>query len=120
MPAGDGTGPNGTGPMTGRAAGYCAGYAAPGFVNRGGGRGMGFGGGRWRGRGWRHRFYATGMTGWQRAAAGAMPFEAGLYDPPVTDEQQLGELKNQAEHLEGALGDIRRRIEELQARHTKD
>jgi hypothetical protein len=33
MPRGDGTGPLGMGPMTGRAAGFCAGYAAPGFMN---------------------------------------------------------------------------------------
>jgi hypothetical protein len=33
MPGGDGTGPMGMGPMTGRAAGYCAGYPAPGYVN---------------------------------------------------------------------------------------
>ena len=42
MPGGDRTGPGGAGPMTGRAAGYCAGYAAaPGYANpiRGYGRG---------------------------------------------------------------------------------
>lgn len=33
MPGGDGTGPGGMGPMTGRAAGYCAGYPVPGFMN---------------------------------------------------------------------------------------
>jgi len=33
MPAGDGTGPLGLGPMTGRAAGYCAGYTVPGYLN---------------------------------------------------------------------------------------
>jgi hypothetical protein len=33
MPGGDGTGPAGMGPMTGRAAGYCAGYSVPGFAN---------------------------------------------------------------------------------------
>ena len=33
MPRGDGTGPAGMGPMTGRAAGYCAGYGVPGYVN---------------------------------------------------------------------------------------
>jgi hypothetical protein len=33
MPAGDGTGPMGMGPMTGRAAGYCVGYPLPGFAN---------------------------------------------------------------------------------------
>lgn len=38
MPAGDGTGPMGFGPMTGRAAGYCVGYPVPGFMNPFGGR----------------------------------------------------------------------------------
>ena len=33
MPGGDGTGPLGWGPQTGRAAGYCAGYAAPKFAH---------------------------------------------------------------------------------------
>ena len=41
MPAGDGTGPNGLGPMTGRSAGYCAGNAAPGYANSYGSRGFG-------------------------------------------------------------------------------
>ena len=49
MPFGDRTGPLGLGPMTGRAAGYCAGYPVPGYLNpipgRGFGRGAGFGGG---------------------------------------------------------------------------
>jgi len=43
MPLGDGTGPAGMGPMTGRAAGYCAGYSVPGFMNPYGGR-LGIGG----------------------------------------------------------------------------
>ena len=47
MPFGDGTGPMGLGPMTGRAAGYCAGYPAPGFTNPIPGRGLG----------WRRGFY---------------------------------------------------------------
>jgi hypothetical protein len=34
MPGGDRTGPNGLGPMTGRRAGYCAGYPVPGYMNR--------------------------------------------------------------------------------------
>jgi hypothetical protein len=38
MPRGDGTGPGGMGPMTGRAAGYCAGYGMPGYMNPYGGR----------------------------------------------------------------------------------
>jgi hypothetical protein len=33
MPRGDGTGPMGMGQMTGRGAGYCAGFTAPGYAN---------------------------------------------------------------------------------------
>jgi hypothetical protein len=33
MPFGDGTGPAGMGPMTGRAAGFCVGYPVPGYMN---------------------------------------------------------------------------------------
>ena len=33
MPFGDRTGPLGLGPMTGRAAGFCAGFPVPGFAN---------------------------------------------------------------------------------------
>jgi len=33
MPRGDGTGPAGMGPMTGRAAGFCAGFPVPGYMN---------------------------------------------------------------------------------------
>ena len=40
MPGGDGTGPAGMGPMTGRAAGYCAGYPVPGYMNPAAGRGL--------------------------------------------------------------------------------
>jgi hypothetical protein len=42
MPFGDGTGPMGMGPMTGRAAGYCAGYPVPGVANPIPGFGRGF------------------------------------------------------------------------------
>jgi hypothetical protein len=40
MPGGDGTGPGGMGPMTGRAAGYCAGYSVPGYANSAWGNGL--------------------------------------------------------------------------------
>lgn len=33
MPGGDGTGPMGWGPRSGRAAGYCSGYGRPGYAN---------------------------------------------------------------------------------------
>ena len=74
MPGGDGTGPEGLGPMTGRAVGYCAGYPVPGYMNPVRFRGVGFwrrpylgwGAGFGRGRGWRRMYYATGLPGWAR------------------------------------------------------
>lgn len=38
MPRGDRTGPAGLGPITGRAAGFCAGYSVPGYMNPAAGR----------------------------------------------------------------------------------
>ena len=34
MPRGDGRGPAGAGPMTGRGSGFCSGSSVPGFLNR--------------------------------------------------------------------------------------
>jgi hypothetical protein len=72
--------------MTGRAAGYCAGYAMPGYMNpmpraagvgygawgygAWPGRGAGFWGGRGRRGGRRNWYRATGMPGWARARMG--------------------------------------------------
>jgi hypothetical protein len=33
MPLGNGTGPGGMGPMTGKAAGFCNGFSTPGYAN---------------------------------------------------------------------------------------
>lgn len=130
MPRGDGTGPMGLGPMTGRAAGYCAGFGVPGSVNFVPGRGYwgrGRSGGRSGGRGWRNWYYATGLTGWQRSAA-CIPFQGyqnaygGFYGPPVapamTREQEMDLLKGQAEYLEDALENIRRQLKELEGKTT--
>lgn len=57
MPRGDGTGPLGMGPMTGRGAGYCAGFRFPGYLNFGG-RSLGFG----RGRGYRRLLLFGGLV----------------------------------------------------------
>jgi len=128
MPGGDGTGPGGMGPMTGRAAGYCAGYGVPGFMNPIGGRGY-WGWGRGGGWGRRNWFYATGLTGWQRAAMGwpTWPGPAsygaaygGAFAPTRTAEQELDALKGQAEYLEDALEGVRKRIEELQPRASEE
>jgi hypothetical protein len=111
------------GPMTGRGAGYCAGYGAPGYANpmpgRGFGMGWGRGGGWGRGRGWRNMYYATGLPGWARyryaPAWGAPPIGAyGPYGAPQTPEQETEFLKTQAEWLKEQLDAISQRIAELE------
>ncbi len=80
MPRGDGTGPMGMGPMTGRAVGYCSGSGAPGFVNAGpgwGGRvGRGFGRGWGRGFAWRAAGGPARFYGAPQAAGPAGPWDA--------------------------------------------
>jgi hypothetical protein len=130
MPFGDGTGPAGMGPMTGRAAGYCAGYQMPGYMNPVGGRGYwGWGRGRGGGRGHRNWFYATGLPGWARAgygwpayggAVGPYAYSGAPYAPGVTAQQELDALKGQAEYLEDSLDGIKKRIEELESQKSSE
>jgi hypothetical protein len=84
--------------MTGRGMGYCGCNnrgrfynPAPGFrdVYELGYRGMA--------RGWRNRFYATGVPGWV---------------PPIP-EQEIAELTAWADQLKTQLDAIQKRIEEL-------
>ena len=117
MPGGDRTGPMGMGPMTGRAAGLCAGNSVPGFMSPGPGRGIW---GRGRGGGWGRRnwFSATGLTGGRRFAAGYPAYGSGPYDPALAPEmskaQELTMLKNQAEHLKNSLDELGQRIRDLE------
>jgi len=112
--------------MTGRAAGFCVGYQAPGYANPVGGRGMGMGwgrGGGWgrgAGRGWgrRNQYYATGLPGFAQAGYGG-PAWGGYpgYGGPVpmaSPEQELADLKQQAEYSRNALDEIGKRIEEVE------
>lgn len=120
MPFGDGTGPQGMGPMTGRTAGYCAGYPVPGYMNPIPGRGW-FGFGRGRGRGWRNWYYATGMPGWMRAGYGMpayggwIPPQAYPFAPTPKPEDEIEVLKEQSEFLKQSLEEIRNRINDLEA-----
>ena len=111
MPAGDGTGPEGQGPMTGRGRGYCASYDAPGCANPMPGRGAGFGGGR--GWGWRRWFRATGLPRWMRSgrASWGAPWDAPT---AVSREQETEALKAQAEWLQRQLAAVSERIEALE------
>ena len=125
MPYGDRTWPMGMGPMTGRAAGFCAGFGMPGYANPvpGGGFGMGFGrgrgfrgggfGGGGGGRGWRHWFYATGLPGWMRFGGYAAPYgyPAPYQKPDPELERQA--LENQLQALQRELEIINKRLNEL-------
>ena len=123
MPGGDGTGPGGMGPMTGRAAGFCAGYSVPGYANPVGGRGMGMGFGRGRGGGFgRGRGFGWGRAGYGLPAYGSAvnPYAYGgvPFAPTVAPQQELDGLKGQAEYLEDALDGIKKRIEELDSQKS--
>jgi len=124
MPWGDRTGPWGLGPMTGRAAGYCAGYPVPGYANPyvpgWGARGGGWG----RGRGYRWSYHVTGLPGWARygySPYGAPYAEGGpvSWGPAPTKEQEAEFLKNQQEMLQQQLNDIKTRLDELAAEPEK-
>jgi hypothetical protein len=106
--------------MTGRAAGYCAGYNAPGYANPVGGwgagraGGVGYGGGYGRGgygHGWRHRYLTTGIPG--RALAFGNPYAYGVPRYEAADERSF--LMEQAEYLKSALEDINKRLDSLKS-----
>lgn len=96
MPGGDRTGPLGAGPMTGRVAGFCAGYNTAGYVNN-----LGRGGGLGRGRGF-----------------------GGRPNRPYNQyaEQTSGEansLKQMAELIRDSLSQISERLERLEKKDAK-
>ena len=121
MPRGDGTGPGGLGPMTGRAAGYCAGYSVPGYMNPSGGRlGLGFGYGRGLGRGM-GRGYGRGF--WPAFPYPMTPpptaYGGGFYQTPVEPKQEIGMLTEDAKALKEQLDSVNKRITELEKSEKK-
>ncbi|MCL6583271.1 MAG: DUF5320 domain-containing protein [bacterium] len=109
MPRGDGTGPQGMGPMSGRGAGFCAGFGRPGFMNslgQGFGRGCGQGVG---GFGWRHCFFASGLPGWIRFGAWGAKYQR--LDPEIEKQS----LRIRAQVLQSELDSIRERLSQVEA-----
>jgi hypothetical protein len=108
MPGFDGNGPMGAGSMTGGARGYCnrndAEYAGPTF------RPVGFGGMMAYGRGLRRGFGR--MRGFRRFwGKGFGPYSPGN---PLTAEEELNLLKQQAESVKSTLDQINKRISEIE------
>ncbi len=123
MPRGDRSGPMGMGPGSGRAAGFCAGYNTPGFLNRffgggfGRGAGTGFGYGRGGGNrgggfGWRNMFWNTGLPGWMRSGS----YSGQQREPDAGMEKQF--LENQVEVLKSQLDQMQKRLSELETAAT--
>ena len=119
MPRGDRSGPMGTGAMSGRAAGYCAGFGMPGFSNPGPGRGFAMGYGRGRGgwgcgfgggRGWRNMFYATGQPRWMRTG---YAYPAAYPQPDPEFEKKA--LKSQSEALQSELDAVKKRLADIES-----
>ncbi|MFW6390061.1 MAG: DUF5320 domain-containing protein [Halanaerobiales bacterium] len=113
MPRGDGTGPVGRGPMTGRGAGYCAGFNVPGYMNAVPGRG--------RARAWRRGFARAGYVPMvhPQATAGAsfgqpQGYYGSAYSTEETQKQELQYLKNTEKAIAEDLEAVKNRIEELE------
>ena len=86
MPRGDGTGPAGQGPLTGRGLGRCAGNDAPGYGNGFFGRGFGMGWGRGFG-------FGRGYAGYNQASYNEASEKSWL-------DNVINVLKNQLENFE--------------------
>lgn len=114
MPRGNGTGPMGMGPRTGRGTGYCAGDKMPGFMNNL----TGFGYCQGRGQGWFGRDFRAMAGRWAQPCGPAYntaPMYYGYpYQPSAETEKEL--LVNEAEALKEQLGFLEKRISELESK----
>jgi len=112
MPRGDRTGPSGSGSMSGRGAGFCAGSGMPGFANDAQGRGAGWFSCLRRGvRGNRNWFHRTGLFGWQRCGADNY---GSASVPPWTKDNEIQALNDELQGFERATEQIRSRLTELE------
>jgi hypothetical protein len=99
MPGGDGTGPIGSGPMTGRALGTCTRYPTPRYgrsFSRGWGRGV------------NRRFCGQGRGIWWRGSS----LESNV-NPAIYKEEEKTYLENLVKNLENEIKAVKDRLQEL-------
>jgi hypothetical protein len=111
MPRGDRRGPEGAGPMTGRAFGYCAGNDRPGFAVNAAPQGFkrGFRGGAGRGSG-------RGMGYGRGYGMGYARVNAPAYQQPVSeDNTNQAANQNQIEMLENAAANLKNELKEIKS-----
>ncbi|MGE3063028.1 MAG: DUF5320 domain-containing protein [bacterium] len=94
MPRGDKTGPDGMGPMTGRAMGFCNGFNTPGFM-----RGFGFGRGGGRGFGRGIGFQGRGRRGIGYAVPYFMPQQIDVADSKEALNEEIASVEKYLSEL---------------------
>ena len=108
MPRGDGTGPFGQGPMSGRGPGYCRGVGRSNEGSAGGGgNGPGFGG-RGLGARLRNRFRKSFIPTWSRLGSSSNECDG-------ISNLDREELKGLARELEQTMKLINERLDVLEA-----
>jgi Family of unknown function (DUF5320) len=107
--------------MTGRAGGYCAGYATPAHATPGLGRACGIGRGFGAGGGWgqHNMYYATGLPGWARCGAYFAPYALDPCDEPDSGMQRVV-LQGEADALQVQLDSVKKRLSELEKAVTPE
>ncbi|MCD6381362.1 MAG: DUF5320 domain-containing protein [Candidatus Aenigmarchaeota archaeon] len=98
MPWRDGTGPLGLGPMTGRRAGYCAGYSISRYMNP-----------------WPRRFGFGHGFGWRRwlvTPAAPQPVQSTISEREAL-EREANLIKDEIKELQDELESIEKRFKEL-------
>ena len=97
MPAGDGSGPRGEGPLTGRAMGRCSGYPVGRYTTAPG-----------RGRGMRNRYYEARRRGYP-------PYDIRAINQECSETESL---RSQVQFVADTIEQIAYRISQLLKRKT--
>lgn len=119
MPKGDRTGPVGTGPRSGRMAGFCRGFNTPGYatasISVGSGMGMGrryrcLGDPMVQGRGMQRRVFSGDPT---------VPNEGNQAAPPSRPGDNVEALKHRSRALQAELDALNEQVQALESQKEK-
>lgn len=98
------------GPMTGRGAGFCAGFESPGFATPGAGQGMGRGG---TGLGLRRGVCGVGRGAGRGLGRGF--FAGNPMEAPVTPVSRKSALQDQLSALQAHADIIAKQLKQLES-----
>lgn len=112
--------------MTGKSAGYGAGYGMPGYLNPLPARGFCGWARGWfdGGRGWRYCYWATGLPGWLRAKMGFLVrggiFPVPPFAPELSSQQEAEILRQQVKALHEEIAVLNEQISILEKATTDE